>query len=295
VAAVSVGMVQGTPLLDLEYTEDSACDTDMNVVMTGRGGFVEVQGTAEGAPFTRAEMDQLLALADKGIRELVALQKAALAQKAKTPCACAGVEQRQEAGRAARAAAGTAGRAGAAGRAGHRRSRRAAPHLHRERAGQGAPCRAASGLAGVGRRLGPVRRRAGRGARCGFGALCAAAGRRHSLPTAKPAGVQDAANNALLLQRLQGQADRRAAFVSTLVAVRHAADPEPLVACGRWAGEILPAPRGEGGFGYDPLMFIPELGRTVAELDAATKNRHSHRARRPRRCAERLREAWHLG
>ncbi len=79
VAAVSVGIVEGTPLLDLEYTEDSACDTDMNVVMTGSGGFVEVQGTAEGAAFTRAEMDQLLALADKGIRELVLAQRAALA------------------------------------------------------------------------------------------------------------------------------------------------------------------------------------------------------------------------
>jgi ribonuclease PH len=78
VAAVSVGVVQGTPLLDLEYTEDSACDTDMNVVMTGQGGFVEVQGTAEGVPFSRAEMDRLLALADKGIRELNALQRKAL-------------------------------------------------------------------------------------------------------------------------------------------------------------------------------------------------------------------------
>jgi ribonuclease PH len=78
VAAVSVGMVQGTPLLDLEYVEDSACDTDMNVVMTGSGGFVEVQGTAEGQPFSRAEMDVLLALADKGIRELGTLQRAAL-------------------------------------------------------------------------------------------------------------------------------------------------------------------------------------------------------------------------
>jgi ribonuclease PH len=77
VAAVSVGVVQGTPLLDLEYTEDSACDTDMNVVMTGSGGFVEVQGTAEGVPFSRHEMD-VLALADKGIRELVAAQRAAL-------------------------------------------------------------------------------------------------------------------------------------------------------------------------------------------------------------------------
>jgi len=79
VAAVSVGVVQGTPLLDLEYTEDSTCDTDMNVVMTAAGGFVEVQGTAEGTPFTRAEMDALLALAGKGIAELVAAQRAALA------------------------------------------------------------------------------------------------------------------------------------------------------------------------------------------------------------------------
>ncbi|MFY9511301.1 MAG: ribonuclease PH [Rubrivivax sp.] len=79
VAAISVGIVDGTPLLDLEYVEDSACDTDMNVVMTGSGGFVEVQGTAEGVVFSRAEMDQLLALADKGIRELVGLQKTALA------------------------------------------------------------------------------------------------------------------------------------------------------------------------------------------------------------------------
>jgi ribonuclease PH len=79
VAAISVGIVQGTPLLDLEYVEDVACDTDMNVVMTGAGHYVEVQGTAEGAAFTRAEMDHLLRLADKGIAELVTLQKQALA------------------------------------------------------------------------------------------------------------------------------------------------------------------------------------------------------------------------
>ena len=80
VAAVSVGIVQGVPLLDLAYTEDSACDTDMNVVMTGEGHFIEVQGTAEGAAFTRVEMNQLLDLAEKGIRELVALQAQALNQ-----------------------------------------------------------------------------------------------------------------------------------------------------------------------------------------------------------------------
>ena len=79
VAAVSVGLIGGTPLLDLEYVEDAACDTDMNVVMTASGGFVEVQGTAEGAAFSRAEMDALLALAAKGIAELVQAQRTALA------------------------------------------------------------------------------------------------------------------------------------------------------------------------------------------------------------------------
>jgi ribonuclease PH len=78
VAAISVGMLHGTPLLDLEYTEDSACDTDMNVVMTGEGHYIEVQGTAEGAAFSRQEMDALLALAEQGVRELVRLQAEAL-------------------------------------------------------------------------------------------------------------------------------------------------------------------------------------------------------------------------
>ena len=78
VAAVSVGVVDGVPVLDLDYPEDSACDTDMNVVMTGSGGFVEVQGTAEGTPFSRAEMDAMLGLADQGIRTLISLQKQAL-------------------------------------------------------------------------------------------------------------------------------------------------------------------------------------------------------------------------
>ena len=81
VAAISVGIVGGTPLLDLEYIEDVACDTDMNVVMTGAGHFVEVQGTAEGAAFTRQEMDALLALAEQGIRELVVLQTESLSKQ----------------------------------------------------------------------------------------------------------------------------------------------------------------------------------------------------------------------
>lgn len=106
--------------------------------------------------------------------------------------------------------------------------------------------------------------------------------------------VQDAANNALLLRQMQGQSDRRASFVSTLVALRHAADPQPLVAVGRWPGRILESPRGEGGFGYDPLMWIPELQATVAELDAETKNRHSHRARAMVQLRALLQEVWQV-
>ena len=80
VAAVSVGIYQGVPVLDLDYVEDAACGTDMNVVMTGAGRFVELQGTAEGEPFSRAEVDALLALGEQGIGELIAHQRRALAQ-----------------------------------------------------------------------------------------------------------------------------------------------------------------------------------------------------------------------
>ena len=107
--------------------------------------------------------------------------------------------------------------------------------------------------------------------------------------------IQDAANNALLIERLNGVADRRARFVSTLVAVRSADDPEPLIAVGRWPGEILRASRGSGGFGYDPLMLIPALGLTVAELGAEVKNAHSHRAIASRQMLVLMREVWGLG
>lgn len=107
--------------------------------------------------------------------------------------------------------------------------------------------------------------------------------------------AQDEANNALLLARLQGAADRRARFVSTLVAVRTAADPEPLIAFGRWEGEVRVAPVGRGGFGYDPLLQIPALGAAVAELSPEVKNAHSHRALAARQMVALMREAWRLG
>ena len=119
---------------------------------------------------------------------------------------------------------------------------------------------------------------------------------------ALPAGVrevqraaQDAANNRLLLERLHAEPVRSAHFISTLVALRAADDPEPLVAVGRWQGEILREPSGSGGFGYDPLMFIPALGCTVASVSAQVKNAHSHRAIAARQMLQLLRDVWKLG
>lgn len=102
----------------------------------------------------------------------------------------------------------------------------------------------------------------------------------------------DAANNEALLRQLGDAADRRARFVCVLVALRRADDPEPLIAMGRWEGEVLRAPRGHGGFGYDPLMWIPALGASVAELDAAVKNRHSHRAQAAQEVVRLVRQVW---
>lgn len=105
----------------------------------------------------------------------------------------------------------------------------------------------------------------------------------------------DAENNRVLLEKLDGIEDRRARFVCALVAVRSADDPEPLIAMGRWQGEILRAEEGEGGFGYDPLLFIPELGKSVAALGAEIKNRLSHRALASQDLLRQMRQSWHLG
>jgi XTP/dITP diphosphohydrolase len=106
--------------------------------------------------------------------------------------------------------------------------------------------------------------------------------------------AQDGANNALLLQRMRGVADRRCRFVSTLVALRRADDPEPLIAFGRWEAILLDVPRGAGGFGYDPLVWVESLNASVAELSADTKNRFSHRALAAAQMRVLMHGAWHL-
>lgn len=98
----------------------------------------------------------------------------------------------------------------------------------------------------------------------------------------------DVRNNALLIERLADVSDRRAFFYSVVVLVRHADDPRPLIADGEWHGAILDAPRGEAGFGYDPLFYVPQLGQTAAELDAKLKNTLSHRGAAMRHLLSRL-------
>lgn len=95
-----------------------------------------------------------------------------------------------------------------------------------------------------------------------------------------------------LLQQMQNISDRRAALVSTLVAVRSADDPEPLIAVGRVAGEITREPVGDNGFGFDPVMFIPEFGQTFAQLPEQVKNAHSHRGRATRQMMALMGERW---
>jgi XTP/dITP diphosphohydrolase len=116
----------------------------------------------------------------------------------------------------------------------------------------------------------------------------------HSADREAQRRAQDAANNAFLLVRMAGVGDRRARFVSTLVALRHAEDPEPLIAFGRWEATLLAAPRGDGGFGYDPLVWIDALAASVAELSAAQKNAASHRALAAAQMRALMRDAWSL-
>ncbi len=113
---------------------------------------------------------------------------------------------------------------------------------------------------------------------------------RYATLYGQPAG--DDHNNRVLLEHLGTQSHRQARFVCALVALRSADDPEPLVALGRWQGEILHEQLGQGGFGYDPLMLIPAFGKSVAQLGPELKNRHSHRAQAMVQMLGLMREVW---
>jgi XTP/dITP diphosphohydrolase len=126
------------------------------------------------------------------------------------------------------------------------------------------------------------------------GLCCSALGGEPGVRSARFAGeaATDADNNAELLRRLAGVADRRAHYTCVLVAVRSANDPEPLIADARWYGELIDAPRGGNGFGYDPLFWLRDLGMTAAELAPEQKNRISHRAAALAELARKLKVCW---
>jgi XTP/dITP diphosphohydrolase len=125
------------------------------------------------------------------------------------------------------------------------------------------------------------------------GICVAALGGEPGVHSARFAGdpKSDQRNNAKLLELLRGQPDRRAHYYCVVVLVRHADDPEPLIAEGRWRGEVIDSPRGAGGFGYDPHFLLPDLGRTAAELEPREKHAVSHRGKALRRLIALLREA----
>lgn len=138
-------------------------------------------------------------------------------------------------------------------------------------------------------------RETGRPAMADDSGICAdALGGMPGVYSARFAGepCDDDANNRLLVEKLREKDDRRAHYTCVLVAVRTPDDPEPLVAVGRWCGEIQDEPAGTGGFGYDPYFRLPEFGKTAAELTAEEKNGLSHRGKALRRMIEMIRESW---
>lgn len=104
----------------------------------------------------------------------------------------------------------------------------------------------------------------------------------------------DTRNNEKLVESLKGQANRRAHYTCVLVAVRHADDPEPIIAEGRWYGEVADTPQGEGGFGYDPYFYLPQYGKTAAQLTADEKNAVSHRGVALKKLVEEMKTRWML-
>lgn len=273
-AATSVGVIAGEPVLDLCYSEDSHAEVDMNVVMTGEGSFVEVQGTAEGAPFDRAALDSLLALAAGGIARLIELQREALglyaAEVGQTQPILKVVFATRNHGKVRELAELMAGSGIEFITAGDIAG---APEVVED--GDTFEANAAKKAVALAQSSGMVAVADDSGLE--VDALAGAPG-VHSARFSGP-GATDASNNALLLQRLSDvpAARRTGRFVSAIAIALP--DGSVQTVRGTCEGIIGTAPRGDGGFGYDPLFIVPEFGLTYAELDLVTKNEISHRGR----------------
>lgn len=283
VAAVSVGIVDGECMLDLEYGQDSRADVDMNVVMTcdakGRLGFVEVQGTGEHSCYSRTELNTLLDLAEKGVLQLMDAQRAAIGERAavicKKPRLCLasnnfGKLRELKAMLGDRFDVYSMREMGICmdveenGETFEENALIKAQALMNE-------CHCATLADDSG--------------------LCVdALNGRPGVYSARYCSVHgdDEANNQLLLKELDGvDVPGRTAHYGAAIALCRPGR-EPIIVYGRCDGEILREYRGEGGFGYDPLFLSTDLGVTFAEADAESKNRVSHRARAIEKLLERL-------
>lgn len=282
VAAVSVGVVNGECTLDLDYAKDSTAQADMNVVMTrdirGDKGFVEVQGTGEGRPYTRGELDQLLALAEDGITDLMEIQREALGDRAYVICkkprlvlASNNFGKLKE----LRTLLGDRYDVLSAREAGFTEDVEENGETFEENAvikasavAQACRCAALADDSG----------------------LCVdALNGRPGVHSARYSGVHgdDEANNQLLLKELENVPEPRTARYECAIALCRPGC-EPIVATGATEGEILREYRGTGGFGYDPLFLSKDLGITFAQTEEAAKNKVSHRARAIARLMEQL-------
>lgn len=289
VAAVSVGMLaDGTKVLDLDYSEDSAAQVDMNVVMTESGEFVEIQGTGEEATFSRTDMNELLDLAESGIRELIYQQKMVLGttivtEKTSSP------QANQEILIATRNPGKAKEFEAIFEQNGYVvKTLLDFPEIPDvEETGKTFEENARLKAETIARQLNRMVLADDSGLK--VDAL-------HGQPgvySARYAGEdkRDAANNAKLLHELTGipQEERGAQFHCTLVLA--APDKESLVVSGELPGYIATIPRGNNGFGYDPLFYVPEYDKQMAELPAEIKNKISHRAKAIEALSETL-DAW---
>ena len=268
VAAVSAGVVGDVPCLDLCYQEDSQAQVDMNFVMNELGEMIEIQGTGEGRAFSRAELDQLLALGEKGIRELMAAQREALGGRAAHLCAKPVLL----------AATGNAHKL------------KELQHIFADHFAV-LPMSAA----GYTEDIEETGSTFAENAVIKAEAVCSATGLpaiaddsgltvpalngEPGVYSARYAGNHgdDEANNDLLLQKMKGRTDREAFFVCALAL--KLPGQEPILAEGKCPGVLLHERRGTGGFGYDPLFLYEPLGKTFAEVNEEEKNAVSHRAR----------------
>ena len=268
VAAISCGIVDNAPCLDLCYREDSHAQVDMNFIMNELGDLIELQGTGEGRAFSRKELEQLLALGDKGVRELMAAQREALGDRAEHLCAKPVLL----------AATGNAHKL------------RELQEIFRDYYTV-----LSMGDAGFTEEITENGKTFADNAIIKAEAVCTATGLpaiaddsglmvealngEPGVYSARYAGKHgdDEANNDLLLQKMESMENRTAHFVSALALKRPGRDV--LVAEGKCPGIILLKRQGTGGFGYDPLFLYEPLGKTFAELTEEEKNSVSHRAR----------------